>query len=768
MNDTQRTVAPRTTYDLANLDRSPSHRGTVERIDETGITGWCLSASDPVAPVALDILIADEHVATTHALRERGDVGEALGRSVSPGFEFRWIELTEARREALAARLRTIESTAPAPVTLRVAGSELELDDAPARKAGVTGSAQLLKVLDALATRPRISHIAAREAYLKSLPPRRTPSAEPRVRALAFYLPQFHPIPENDEWWGKGFTEWTNVSAAKPLFDGHDQPRFPAELGYYDLRTPGVIEAQIELAKSHGLAGFCFHHYWFGGQRLLQYPLERFLEIDHDFGFCICWANEPWSRRWDGSEHEVLMPQPHSLESDTQFIRDTLPILQDRRYLRVDGKPILIVYRVGLFKQPRVVFDRWREICIAAGLPGLHVCMAETFGSRNPWDYGCDSAVEFPPHAVSARQLTESPGAVEGLDPRFKGQIYDYAEVVANQVLAASPEYPRYQTVMLGWDNTSRRGLNGHIFRGFTLGAFEAWLEHACQASEREFAQDARLVFINAWNEWGEGTYLEPDRRHGRRYLESVKRVVFGDNAGDATFSVLEQRLQGDAPALAALDRVRERIRTLESTLGYAIENGRQRSAYATLTAVSTREPPGCNPRNAGGRGHIDHIGVRNGTGRRVARRGEIVHLSGWATPLDRPLTAHTPAFLRLEHNGHGGTPYFGAILSRVQREDVVQHFANNVAPSSPAAEAMPTALERVLNLMRAGPTPTSAPACPAPASNDHLWSGFTSAFSTESLPPGRYSVSIVFPVLGAGQRTAVDVRFDSALEVVE
>lgn len=769
MNHSEGHLSAQTTSNLKRLEYGPTHRGAVEQINEMGISGWCIAASDPKAPVFIEIVLNQQTLATMRTFRERQDVGSQIGQTVYPGFEFSWVELPESSRQSLLAHLRTLDAGAELELVLRLVDAPIELDASLAKKSGTVTCGHLAKALATLPTRPRISHIAAREAYLKGLPPPQSATSTPRVRALAFYLPQFHAIPENDEWWGKGFTEWTNVASAQPSFAEHDQPRFPSELGYYDLRTPGVIEAQIELAKTHGLAGFCFHHYWFGGQRLLQYPLERFLEIDHDFGFCICWANEPWSRRWDGSEHEVLMPQPHSMESDIQFIRDALPILQDRRYVRVDSKPVLIVYRVDLFKQPTVVFDRWRDICIANGLPGLHICMAETFGSRNPWEYGCDSAVEFPPHAITARQLNEDPSAVEGLHPRFKGQIYEYAEVVANQIVAPSPEYPRYPTVMLGWDNTSRRGLSGHVFRGFTVGAFEAWLEHACQTSQREFSTDARLVFINAWNEWGEGTYLEPDRRNGRRYLETVKRCVFGTEPTEATFQVLKHRLQSDASAIAALERIQERVRTLESTLIYTLENGRQRSAYLSMTALSTREPPACYPRHAGGRGHIDRMAIHNGSNRRVARRGEVIHLSGWVVPWDRVLTAQSPAYLKLAPCYREGATYFGAILNRLQREDIVRHFADNMAqPEAPPSERRPPSIRRIAKFMRRDGATLLRSASSTLTSKDLLWSGFSTAFPTDVLSPGHYSISVVFPMLTAGQHSAVDVLLDASLEVVE
>ncbi len=353
------------------------------------------------------------------------------------------------------------------------------------------------------------------------------------VKLVAYYLPQYHPIPENDEWWGKGFTEWRNVTRALPVFVGHDQPRLPGELGYYDLRVPEVMRRQVELAKLGGISAFCFHFYWFGGKQLLELPLENFLQNkDLDLKFCLCWANESWTRRWDGADEEVLIAQSYSAEDDIAFIRYLKKYFDDPRYLRLQGKPVLTVYRPGNIPDAGATVSRWRVEAERMGLPGIYLIATNSFGFSEYRKIGFDALSEFPPHGIS--WLRDN--SVVLLHPDCeRGVFSSYSGAVKAIRASTAPQGRVFPGVMPGWDNTPRQLFRGRAFHGSTPTLFYEWLMHSIARARRN-EEDERVVFINAWNEWAEGAYLEPDRKTGYAYLAACAAAI-SDNVNDHAIS---------------------------------------------------------------------------------------------------------------------------------------------------------------------------------------------------------------------------------------
>ena len=362
------------------------------------------------------------------------------------------------------------------------------------------------------------------EPSAEYVPITKTPGIHTAVKAIAFYLPQFHPIPENDAWWGKGFTEWTNVTRARPQFLGHYQPHVPGELGFYDLRLLDVQKRQIELARAYGIHGFCYHHYWFGGRRLLDRPFNEVLANKQlDLPFCLCWANENWSRRWDGLDREILISQHHSPEDDLAFIKDIEPALHDERYIRVRGRPLLIVYRPALLPDAKATAERWRDYCRIAGVGEIYLASTHAFDHRDPRDIGFDAAIEFPPNNIPAPVITHQ---VQVLNPAYRGAIHDYRYFLENSRRYVKPPFTLFRCVMPGWDNEARKPSQGITFLHSSPAAYAEWLDNVCRSTTETFSGDERIVFVNAWNEWAEGCHLEPDRRFGYAYLQATRDVL--------------------------------------------------------------------------------------------------------------------------------------------------------------------------------------------------------------------------------------------------
>ena len=350
-----------------------------------------------------------------------------------------------------------------------------------------------------------------------------------KLNLIAYYLPQFHPVPENSTWWGEGFTEWTNVTRATPSFPGHRQPRLPADLGFYDLRVPEVRERQAELALKHGIGAFCYYYYWFDGRGMLRQPLNDMLASGRpDFPFLICWANEPWTRNWDGGNREVLLPQTYVEGWPEAFARDIAPVLRDPRYFRLEGLPVLLIYRIMHIPERQQAFRRLRDELLRLGVGDVHLgggwvgFIQDVEVPSDPRESGLDAYFEFPPHRVSATEIVD----IEGLDPAFTGHVYDYGSAIETSLALPPANEIRHRGVMLGWDNTARNMLAGHLFHGATPANFRRWLRGLLRLERLHDSGRDRLIFINGWNEWAEGAYLEPDRDFGRGWLEAVASAV--------------------------------------------------------------------------------------------------------------------------------------------------------------------------------------------------------------------------------------------------
>jgi hypothetical protein len=341
---------------------------------------------------------------------------------------------------------------------------------------------------------------------------------------LAFYLPQFHQTPENDAWHSTGFTEWTVVAKSRPLFPGHNQPHLPSELGFCDLRLPETRERQVRLARAHGISGFCYYHYWFTGQRMLERPLREVMRSGNpDFPFCLCWANESWYRRWMGASDELLVEQEFNEEDDLEHIRYLIEAFKDDRYIHVKGRPLLSIYRPDSLPDPTRTVELWRQECARAGVPEPWLVGFETWGARNdPASLGCDASAEFVPHGLTELADQLEPPAL--CDPG--NEVYDYVEVARGYAGRPDPAWIRYPCVATGWDNTPRRR-DGEAFLlvGSTPERYGEWLAQSMRNQIRTQGSDG-VVFINAWNEWAEGAHLEPDTTFGRRYLEVTRDVV--------------------------------------------------------------------------------------------------------------------------------------------------------------------------------------------------------------------------------------------------
>jgi len=364
---------------------------------------------------------------------------------------------------------------------------------------------------------------------------------EKKVRIICYYLPQFHPIPENDLWWGKGFTEWTNVTKARPLFPGHYQPRLPSDLGFYDLRVPEVRIAQAEMAKYYGIEGFCYWHYWFAGKRLLERPFQEVLKTgEPDFPFCLGWANESWTGIWHGLSDKVLMEQtyPGPKDEESHFYAN-LEAFHDKRYITIEGKPIFYVYKPHNLPEAKRFVDHWNTLAIKTGLKGIYFIGEDHTLTWNPIENGFDASV---PHLGTGfyklimihKKFIKIFKKIR-YDYMYKylhvPNIFPYKNFIIHGSADLSKDFLQYPCALANWDNTPRSGRRGYILSNSTPDLFKVYLQIITkQVSDREL--DRRIIFIKSWNEWAEGNYLEPDQKYGSQFLQVIKEVLDNFESG--------------------------------------------------------------------------------------------------------------------------------------------------------------------------------------------------------------------------------------------
>jgi len=477
-------------------------------------------------------------------------------------------------------------------------------------KAHMGGTAQEAPLLHWLAHRhepgvhPRMPHETptiprefrrnTRPAEEFELPQPLPEGAVPRAKVLAYYLPQFHPIAENDAWWGTGFTEWTNLARALPRFAGHYQPRIPRDLGHYSLAGPdagaAVMRRQIAMAKGGGVHGFIFYWYWFNGHRLLEKPVDAFLaDQTLDMPFALMWANENWTRRWDGAEADVLMSQDYRPEEEAALMQSLARHFADPRYIRVQGRPVLMMYRAGLMPEPKKTIEGWRRRFRENHDEDPVFVMAQSFDDSDPGEVGFDGAIEFPPHKL-ARRTTPISAHLDYLDPDFNGTVFSFDDVVRASLEEPAPDFPLIKCAIPGWDNDPRKQGNGTVvIHGAKPASYQAWMAELVDRAVRTPFFGEPLVCVNAWNEWCEGAYLEPDLHYGAAFLNANARAVIGAQPAEGPALLVAAT---DAEDTEATTRLIQAVRGLRQLTGLRVEvlllaGGPREEEFARLGPVT-------------------------------------------------------------------------------------------------------------------------------------------------------------------------------------
>lgn len=350
------------------------------------------------------------------------------------------------------------------------------------------------------------------------------------VRVLAWYLPQYYEIPSNNEIYGRGFTEWSNTSRTIPVYVGHNQPRIPYDVGYYCLNSPEVMQRQVELAKMYGIYGFCFHYYWFSGERTMEKPLFLFRQNENiDFHYCINWATEDWTASWNGGDKRVIYKQKIEPGDDVRFWNDIKPFFEDRRYIRVDNKPLLIIYSVRFERESAInsFLSSLQKLAQKDGFEGLYILITNRYGEPEQVEYyGADGVVVY---GADDQFFANCPTKdVDGyINPYFSGNVYDYKEYVEKKMYQRTFNNTNvFYGALTGFDNSARYSEKASIYDGSTPDLYKKWLKYAIEKNSECHKPEDNYVFVGSWNEWAEASYLEPDYRFGYGYLQKTKEAI--------------------------------------------------------------------------------------------------------------------------------------------------------------------------------------------------------------------------------------------------
>ena len=492
--------------------RLPS-AGHIDELTRNGASGWAWSPAAPELVVLVEAVLGDRVIGRALADQQRGDLLEQRIGTGHYGFRMSF----------------------DAPITGGVAPEFRVL--IPAEHNLTSGKPLPPLTPDDVSPRPRAAFAtwSQEHAEFTSKGPEyedfdptllaRTvsPTDGPKPLLLAFYLPQFHAIPENDQFWGTGFTEWRQLPRGVSRFPGHYQPRIPRDLGFYDLSDLNALKAQCQLATAAGIQAFTFYYYWFNGRRVLEKPLNRLLDSDVNMPFMILWANENWTRTWDGSETELLLKQDYDLKDEPALLDDLARHFLDPRYVRIGGRPLFVIYNPEKIPDAPTTVARWREGLKARCRVEPLIFMAQTFGARDPGEYGFDGALEFPPHKTAENLVTRFRPDAYSSD--YDGMLVAYDKFVAASLNEPDKDYPLIKTVVPSWDNEARRPNRGLTLTGLSPSKYEHWLRTLIVRAMQKPILGTPIVAINAWNEWAEAAYLEPDVYYGASFLNATARA---------------------------------------------------------------------------------------------------------------------------------------------------------------------------------------------------------------------------------------------------